>query len=66
MSLHGSIYMCVYFKGLMYYHNFWVEMWYVFVLEPISLSLCVCVCFFLKIKNKKKDSRVIITITNLQ
>ena len=43
MSLHGSIYMCVYFKGLMYYHNFWVEMWYVFVLEPISLS-CVYVC----------------------
>ena len=53
MSLHGSIYMCVYFKGHMYYHNFWVEMWYAFILELISLSLCVCVCFFLKIKNKK-------------
>ena len=36
------------------YNGFWVELWCVFVLEPLSLSL-VCVLLFLKkkIKNKK-------------
>ena len=42
------------------YHEFWVELWCVFVLEPLSLSLvcvCVCVCF----SKKKKKKRVIIS-----
>ena len=33
------------------HHGFWVELWYAFVLESISLSL-VYVCFFLQKKKK--------------
>ena len=35
------------------YHDFGVELWCAFVLEPLSLSL-VCVCVFVSKKKKKR------------